>query len=403
MKRRLICAVCTFVLLLGIFNITAYAKTSEEADRHLQFNEDGKFTVMQISDIQDGPFMKAPTEALIRAALREHPCDLIVLTGDNIASTSGTAGIAALAINRFMSIFEEAGIPVAMTFGNHDAERTRATKERQLKMYEQYDCFIGCAGEELGDTNLCTYYVPIYASDDANEPIDLVWMVDSGAYNTENELDGYAATTKAQVDWYTETSQRLEEQYGRKIPGLMFQHIVVPEIWDALVPGDPSQPGGWWKDDVYYVLPEGSKGVMGEPPSPPKYTNGQFDAVAERGDILAMFFGHDHVNTYEVYDHRGVDLINTPGIGFNTYNSEVIGFRMIYLDENDPWSYETEVYSYFDVFDYDDDLARYLYKSASSTVDHKTHFAAYFKSVFAFIERLLGNVLKLGCPDPLFR
>ena len=390
MKKRFVCMVSALTILFGAFSFPAFAKTSEEADRHLRYNNDGKFTIMQISDIQDFFFMRAPTKALLRKALKECPCDLIVLTGDNISSTSLTLGSANMAIWQFMSELERNGTPVAITFGNHDDERALATKELQLKMYEQYRCFVGCAGEDLGDTNLCTYYIPIYASDDKNEVKNLVWMIDSGTYNTENDLGGYAATTKAQVDWYKKTSESFESQYGHKIPGLMFQHIVVPEIWDALVPGDSSQGGGVWHNGQYLVLPEGSKGVLGESPCPPNYTNGQFDAACERGDILAMFFGHDHVNTYEIYDHRGIDLINTPGIGFNSYNSEDVGIRMIYLDENDPWSYETEVYSYFDLFDYDDDAARYLFKSDSSTVDDKTHFAAFFKAIFAQILDVLS-------------
>ena len=94
------------------------------------------------------------------------------------------------------------------------------------------------------------------------------------------------------------------------------------------------------------------------------------------------------------YMTRGVDLICTPGAGFNSYNSEDVGVRMIYLDENDPWNYETEVVSYFDLFDYDDDAARYLYKSDSSTVDDKTHFAAFFKCIFAQIDYIVSYPFK---------
>lgn len=391
MSKKVLSVILAVFMMLCMFAFAASARTSEEADMHLQYNEDGKFTIMQISDIQDFFFMRAPTKALLKAELEANPCDLIVLTGDNISSGSLTRGSAAMAISQFMSIFEEIGTPVVITFGNHDDENTLADKAFQLKIYEQYDCFIGCAGEDFGDTNLCTYYVPIYASDNAYEMKNVVWMVDSGTYNTENDLGGYAATTKAQVDWYKSASEKLEEKYGRKIPGFMFQHIVVPEIWDALAEGDSSDPNGCvWHDGKCLVLPEGSKGVLGEGPCPPNYTNGQFDAVAERGDVLAMFFGHDHTNTYEIYNYRGVDLINTPGVGFNSYNSDDVGVRMIYLDENDPWSYATEVISYFDLFDYDDDAARYLYKSDSSTVSDETHFAAFFKWIFACIKNFFS-------------
>ena len=170
----------------------------------------------------------------------------------------------------------------------------------------------------------------------------------------------------------------------------MFQHIVVPEIWEALTAADPSTPGGVWHNGKYYVLPAGSKGKMDETPCPPEYSNGEFDAVVQRGDILAMFFGHDHVNTYEIKNFRGVDLCSTPGVGFNAYNNENVGVRLITLNENSPWSYETKVVSYFDLFDYDDDSARYLFKSASSLTDSKTHFAAGVKYLFSRIGDLLS-------------
>ena len=301
-----------------------------------------------------------------------------MLTGDNITARSDTKWIAERSIHEFMSIFEKFGIPVVMTFGNHDDQETPATKAFQLSVYEQYDCFIGCAGEDLGDTNLCTYYVPIYSSKDKSDMISNLWMVDSGTYNTENDLGGYGCTTKAQIEWYKTASQALERQYGRKIPSLMFQHIIVPEIWDALEPSaDADAVAG-------YKLPANAKGELNECPCPPAYSNGQFDAVLERGDVLAMCFGHDHTNSFEI-PYKGVDLVNTPGAGFRSYNGWNEGVRIITLDENDPWQYETEVLSYFDLFDFDDDCARYLFKLYSSTSDTPTQIACFFKYIFACV------------------
>ena len=387
MKKRIISLITVLALLLGSVCVCASADKGQET--RLRYNDDGKFTIMQISDLQDFLVMRPATKILLMEAVKRCPCDLIVLTGDNISSSSYTIGSAWLAIWQVMSVLEKNGTPVAITFGNHDDENTLATKKLQLRMYEQYDCFIGRAGEDLGSTNLCTYELPIYGSGDSNEIKNLVWMVDSGTYNTENDLGGYAATTKAQVDWYVRTSEKYESDCGGKVPGLMFQHIVVPEIWDALVPGSPSDGGGVWHNGSYLVLPEGAKGVLGEGPCPPNYTNGQFDAVAERGDVVAMFFGHDHTNTFEIPGYRGVDLVNTPGAGFRSYNSIDVGVRMIYLDESDPWSYETEVVSYFDLFDRNDPVARYLYEFDSSTTDESEHDAVLAKLVVATVEKLL--------------
>ena len=385
MFKKILYVLMAIIMVLGVCSAAAFAKTSEEADRHLQYGADGKFRIMQISDIQDWFIMRSITKKVLKKALDTYPVDLIVLTGDNISSSSLTKLSARVAIDQFMSILEDYGIPVAMTFGNHDDENTLADKAYQVSIYEKYDCFVGCAGEDLGDTNLATYFVPIYSSTNKNKMVSNIWMVDSGTYNTETESGGYAATTQAQIEWYKTKSAELEEAYGRKIPSLMFQHIIVPEIWDALDECEAGTPGSYGHNGKSYKLPEGTVGELNETPCPPNYNNGQFDAVLERGDVMAMFFGHDHTNSFEL-DYKGVGLINTPGIGFNSYNGWNEGVRIITLDENDPWSFETESVGYFDLYDFDDDVARYEFKIYSSTSDSNTQFACIFKYMFAYIE-----------------
>jgi len=385
MAKKIISVILACVIAFSVMTVAAFAKTSEEADTHLQYNEDGTFRIMQIADIQDTYPLMTATKKLIRAALEQNDVDLIVLTGDNV-SGGKTRVIASAAINEFMSIFEEFEIPVAMTFGNHDDENAIATKAVQLSIYEKYDCFVGCAGEDFGDTNLCTYYVPIYSSTDANEMVNNVWIVDSGTYNSENDLGGYACVTKAQIEWYKEKSAELEATYGHKIPSFMFQHIVVPEIWDAMDKHNEYVAGSVEHGGKYYTLPEGTIGALGECPCPPNYSNGQFDAVVERGDVMAMFFGHDHTNSYEIKGYKGVDLVNTAAVTFRSYNNEEVGVRLITLNENEPDTYETQSLNYFDIFSYDDDCARYLYKYSSRTTSDATKFAALFKYIVAVIK-----------------
>lgn len=51
----------------------------------LQFHNSGKFRVLQLSDIQDGPKISADTISLIAAACDASRPDLVILTGDQIA------------------------------------------------------------------------------------------------------------------------------------------------------------------------------------------------------------------------------------------------------------------------------------------------------------------------------
>lgn len=380
MSKKVLAVILAVVLAFGALSFAAFAKTSAEADTHLQFDENGEFKIMQIADMQDGFPMKSITKNLMRKAIETENPDLIVLTGDNINSSAGeSALIYAPSINEFMSIFEEYGIPVAAVFGNHDAEGD-ISRAQQMEVYEKYDCFVGCAGEDMGDYTCGTYYVPLYSSADADDMIFNLWMIDSGDYNKENDLGGYAAVTKTQIDWYVKTEAELAiANGGEVVPSILFQHIVVPEIFDALVPAD-AETGTCTNGSVYYKLPEGAKGKLPEYPCPPNYNNGEFDALYENGNVLGIFFGHDHLNTYEV-DYKGIKLCNTPGVGFASYNGIDNGVRTITLHEDDLTTFDTEVVTYVELFE-GDETAMAFFELNSRSTDVMTKIIAFFKYLF---------------------
>lgn len=354
--KKFVSIVMVLALIFGFTAPSTFAQetytaetTAAESEAVLKFGDDGKFKIMQITDIQDGAFLEYATLIFLKDVVAAEKPDLIVLTGDNISGgSSPTKTLAKMAISRFMSIFDEADIPVAMVFGNHDSEGP-ATKEDQMKMYESFDCFVGCEGEDL--TGCGNYYLPIYDAEGEDMLYNL-WMFDSLTYNRhpesekdvayyENDLEGYACVHKDQIDWYVRESNKLKETNGGNVvPSMVFQHIVVPEIFDAL---EKDASGNW-------VLPEGNGGKLGETPCPPLYSNGQFDAMVEQGDVVAMFFGHDHKNDF-IVNHKGIDLSTTPGAGFSSYGNIDRGVRIIELDEADLSTYETEVIRWVDFYD----------------------------------------------------
>ena len=77
-------------------------------------------------------------------------------------------------------------------------------------------------------------------------------------------------------------------------------------------------------------------------------------------DIL---WGHDHENTFEI-DYKGIKIINTPTIGFNSYNDINVGARVFVIDENDPENFETYCLTHSEVFNDIDKLykAHILYR-----------------------------------------
>lgn len=388
MSKKVLAVLMAIVLAFGAFSVVSFAKTSAEADTHLQFDENGEFKILQFADMQDGFPMKSITKNFMRKAIETENPDLIVLSGDNINGTAGESITYSAAINEFMSIFEEYGIPVAAVFGNHDAEG-KITRAQQMEVYEKYDCFVGCAGEDMGNYTCGTYYVPVYSSTDAEDMLFNIWMIDSGDYNKENDLGGYAAVTKSQIDWYVKTEAELAEANGDVVPSIMFQHIVVPEIFDALVPAD-AETGTCSNGYNYYKLPEGAKGVLPEYPCPPNYNNGEFDAFYENGNVLGMFFGHDHYNTYEV-EYKGIMLCNTPGVGFASYNGIDNGARTITLHENDLTTFDTEVVTYIELFE-GDEAAMNLFDLHSDTTDTWTKIVAFFKYVISLFSGFTGKL-----------
>lgn len=366
--KKIFAVVLSVVMALSCLALIASAS---DTNANLKFNEDGKFTILQVSDIQDGYPIKTITKRYITDTLNTVNPDLVILTGDNISGGAcWSKGLAKAAINEFMSIFEKKGVPVAAVFGNHDEEGA-ATKEEMMSYYEAYDCFVGCAGEDM--TGVGNYNLPILSSDGSKVAFN-VWCVDSGSYHD----DGYDCMHEDQIDWYKETAAELKAANGGEVvPSMMFQHIIVKEIYEAL---DKNEDGKW-------VLPEGAVGEMDEDPCPAQYTNGQFDAMLEVGDVLAVYSGHDHTNTF-VVNYKGIDIINTPGIGFNSYDNDNVGSRVIVLDENDIKNYETYCLEYFDIYSEDDEVAKNLYLAYSDTTDDMTKFVSWFKFIFASIKSL---------------
>ena len=430
--KKIIALVLTCMMLISCVAFTGSATfTKKETDKTLRFGDDGKFKIMQIADIQDGFFLNTVAEDFMIAAVDMEKPDLVVLTGDNIGAGWGfTYGAIKMNINNFMSIFQQRNIPVAIVYGNHDDEGNILGKELQWKIYESYDCFVGVADAE-DMAGFGTYNIPVYSSKDAGKKVFNLWFFDSQTYNHENDLGGYGCVEKDQIDWYIRTENALTaENGGTPVPSLAFQHIIVPEVYgeafvmiyrhleseeleeldlDNLdedkyyvadngkiyeIVGDESiyneKYDAMHKGDIYVMPPEyiGDETFVSEDSCPPYYSNGQADALVDNGNVLGIAVGHDHTNAF-VVPYRGMDIIQTPGVGFGSYGDENRGVRVIELDEKDLSTYETDVVFIRELFDFDDPLManRIIASDTGSTFGEKfvAFFAiGYYKLAYAF-------------------
>ena len=174
-KTLCILLACALVLSAAF---PAFAGTRAE-DAHLHFNADGRFRILNISDIQDDESLDTRVQTFLRRAVITACPDLIVLTGDNIFGTKISSANTQTAIAEFMTIFESLGVPVAIVFGNHDDEGG-TSKETQMQYYNNYS--VSISHDEGSSMDGCgTYNVPIYGSTETDKVKFNLWMFDTGS------------------------------------------------------------------------------------------------------------------------------------------------------------------------------------------------------------------------------
>lgn len=339
MKKRIISAVLALMLIIG----ACFSVSAAEAQSPLKFDENGEFKIMHLTDCQDGYPADTKMLAFIDASLKVYQPDVVVLGGDNVVPAKKDVEAA---IAELVNIFVVNKTYFTLVFGNHDHEE-RLPNDELLKLYQKHGgeyCLAYDAVPEL--TGTATHALPVLGSKSGKAEF-MLYMFDSNHYVEVNGANEYDCVNPDQIEWYKETSKAVEAQEGKKIPGLAFQHIIVGDVYDALFFESPVELGELtrtFNGKTYSFLPKTNNftGFLLEFPCPGYYNYGQFDAMVERGDILGIFSGHDHINNFET-ELDGIKIINTAGATFNSYGKEMTrGMRMITVKESDTWNFESE-------------------------------------------------------------
>ena len=322
-------------------------------DKVIRFNPEGKLKILHITDTHLKPNHNFdPTIWLVEKACDTEKPDIVMLTGDIVLNCESAEDTKRL-INAIMNIFDSRGIPVAVTFGNHDSEEGAMTREELMAYYNTFACSVSVDdGKALSGCG--TYNIPVLSAENDEVKFNL-WVFDSGDYD---ENGSYSCVQADQVEWYKSTSNRLKaENNGAPVNSLVFQHIIVGEIYDALQKHDSKKPYAYkhlYNDEYYGFDPENTNyGTIREFPCPGYKNYGQFDAMVEGGDVLAMFTGHDHTNAFGV-KHKGIDIVNSLSTRYiGLFHATQCGYRVIEIDENDTSTYKTRVERIYDMFDYE--------------------------------------------------
>lgn len=312
----------------------------------LRFNSNHKFKIMQIADTQEIPEVSPDTLSLINAALEREKPDLVIYTGDQIKGYSKKFKKNPKIVEKTIDVLVEPvasrNIPFMVTYGNHDAQ-VGIDNIEQYKFYAKYPTFL--SGNLRSKKDVGTADIQIY-SHDSDRPVFGLYIIDS--HGKAKDGAGYAPVDKKQIDWYVKRREELKNENGDYLPSLVFQHIPVPEFFDVIqkVPKRTkgAVPAYGVHENEYFVLRDETKaagGFMLESPASPDVNTGEFEAMSEKGDVLGIFVGHDHNNSF-VVNYKGVDLGYTQGAGFNVYGpGENRGVRIFELDENSPREYKT--------------------------------------------------------------
>lgn len=313
----------------------------------LRFNNK-KLKIMHITDTHLEEDNTESSLFLIAHACDVEKPDVAILTGDNV-SNNDDASIVKERIDKLMTVFEERNIPTAVTFGNHDSETGALSRDELMELYNSYSCSLGNPdGPDSG-----TYNVPVYASSDDTVKFNL-WVMDSNDYDDEGH---YGCVLPEQVEWYKKRSDEItKENNGNKVYSMVFQHMIVADVYDVLrkVEGRRklySFPHMYNKSDFYMFDPnQRNFGTLNETPCSGYHNFGQFEAMVEKGDVLAMFTGHDHTNAFGVR-HKGIDIVNSLSTRFKGNRFETqYGYRIIEIDENDTSRYTSRVERWYNMF-----------------------------------------------------
>ncbi len=302
----------------------AYAVNEKESSKlKLNFNRDGKFKIVQFTDIH-AVYEAGETDHaydIMNKILDIEKPDFVIYTGDVVTENNPAA-----LWEKVTSLSCKRNIPFAVVFGNHDSERDTPRD----KVYDIVVGLDGCLNEPkkesvdelFGYTN---QVIPVYKSSGSGEKAFIFYLFDSNALS---DLPGASHREdwirSNQIEWYVKNSKQLtKENNGMPYPALAFFHIPLVEFYTAFSNENQRKVG--WRIERECCPPVNS---------------GLFTAFMECKDVKGVFVGHDHDNDYVAY-MQGIALgYGRFSGGNNTYHTLCRGARVFELTEGEE-SFET--------------------------------------------------------------
>lgn len=258
--------------------------------------------------------MEERAYGFIRSVIRAAAPDLIVLTGDNVYGEFDDNG---RMLCELIECMEEAGIPWAPTFGNHDNE-SRMGVDWQCEQFAAAPHCLFSRGSVTGNANFSIGLVQGGAPKFA-----LILLDTNGCHIVGNpvapeegltldnpcydKLENKNYIAPDQIDWYRHCVAGL--------PNMVFLHIPPICYIEAL----QARYGFEFGSSVTLSAPDTGAYVEQMRFSDFTDADGAFFKALQACDCRAVFAGHQHLNDCILRDWQGVTLGYGLKTGYNTY------------------------------------------------------------------------------------
>lgn len=305
-------------LLFSACNNEAPA-TSPEA---LAFNEDGKFKIIQFTDMhyRSGDTASLRGIKLVNEALDAEKPDLVVFTGDIVWGKPAKE-----ALDAVLAPVIERKIPWAMVFGNHDDESDMSRQQLIDTLVQMPYCL-----SSAGDDNVkgVGNFIIELKDHDKTKVKSVLYFFDSGSYSPVKGIGTYNWLDFSQVNWYRQKSAMYaNSKDGKPVSALAFLHIPLPEYHTMATAEKVTLYGERRENECNGVL-----------------NTGLYTAMRESGDVIGIFAGHDHDNDY-IGSYYDIALAYGRYSGGNTVYNNLgkNGCRVIELWDSKPF-FTTYIY-----------------------------------------------------------
>ncbi len=253
------------------------------------------FRILHACDLHLTPFLPGKnnkTLDLLDRAIDESDPDLVIVNGDLVWTFFNKS-----MLRSFAKFMEQKQVYWSYTLGNHDCGFLRDKNKFVEVLRDYHHCLFAKGPAVLGVGN---YFLSLCKD---NEPVFSLTFLDT----SDNEISA------DQCRWLENGLSFIRDRGGADVRNMIFMHVPIQEIEEL-------------KDREY-------SGYITKRINPLDEEDTFFDTVKNNKSTIAIFNGHDHVNSFGG-EIDNIYLMSTPACGYGAFNKRGLdkGFVVIDVD-----------------------------------------------------------------------